>query len=87
MGHPRLLGWAGGPVGLLYLQLGARSSWVLGAFGFGVMLISAIVFTQNLRKMGRVGWQQMMTQIRGANLGDVAQGASKRMRDRFKRGE
>jgi hypothetical protein len=51
------------------------------------MLISAIVFTQNLRKMGRVGWQQMMTQIRGANLGDAAQGASKRMRDRFKRGE
>ena len=39
--------------GLVVLLVSFASSVLLGAFGFGVMLVSAIVFTQNLRKMGR----------------------------------
>jgi len=46
------------------------------------MLVSAIVFTQNLRKMGRAGWQQMTQQMKSHSLGDLLGDTRRRLRDR-----
>jgi hypothetical protein len=71
--------------GLVILLVSFASSVWLGAFGFAVMLVSAIVFTQNLRKMGRAGWQQMTEQMRSHNVNDVLGDTRRRLRERFKR--
>jgi hypothetical protein len=44
--------------GLVILLVSFASSWILGVVGFVVMTAAAIVFVQNLRRMGRHGWQQ-----------------------------
>ncbi len=79
--------WAalGFVAGLVILLVSFASSVLLGAFGFGVMLVSAIVFTQNLRKMGRAGWQQMTEQMRSHSINDVLGDTRRRLRERFKR--
>ena len=61
------------------------SNVLLGAFGFVVMLVSAIVFTQNLRKMGRAGWQQMTEQMRSHSVNDVLGDTRAGCASRFKR--
>ncbi len=71
--------------GLVILMVSFASNIVLGAFGFAVMLVSAIVFTQNLRKMGRAGWQQMTEQMRSHSVNDVLGDTRRRLRERFKR--
>jgi hypothetical protein len=71
--------------GLVILMVSFASSVWLGAFGFGVMLVSAIVFTQNLRKMGRAGWQQMTEQMRSHSVNDVLGDTRRKLRERFKR--
>jgi hypothetical protein len=71
--------------GLVILMVSFASSVWLGAFGFGVMLVSAIVFTQNLRKMGRAGWQQMTAQMRSHSVSDLLGDTRRRLRERFKR--
>jgi hypothetical protein len=73
--------------GLVILLVSFASNLYLGAFGFGVMLVSAIIFTQNLRKMGRAGWQQMTEQVRSHSLNDVLGDTRRRFRERFKRDE
>ena len=50
-----LLGFLGG---LCILVVSFASSWVLGVVGFVVMTVTAIILVQNLRRMGRHGWQQ-----------------------------
>jgi hypothetical protein len=71
---------------VILVTLFASNVW-LGAFGFGVMLVSAIVFVQNMRKMGRAGWQQMTQSVRARNLGEALGDTRRRLRDRFKRDE
>ena len=71
--------------GLVILMVSFASNQFLGAFGFVVMLIAALVFTQNLRKMGRAGWQQMTEQMRSHSVNDLLGDTRKRLRERFKR--
>ncbi len=71
--------------GLVTLMVSFAGNLVLGAFGFVVMLVSAIFFTQNLRKMGRAGWQQMTEQMRSHSVNDLLGDTRKRLRERFKR--
>jgi hypothetical protein len=79
--------WAalGFVAGLVILMVSFASNILLGGFGFAVMLVSAIVFTQNLRKMGRAGWQQMTEQMRSHSVNDVLGDTRRRLRERFKR--
>jgi len=79
--------WAalGFVAGLVILLVTFATSFWLGGFGFGAMLVSAIVFTQNLRKMGRAGWQQVTEQMRSHNFNDVLGDTRRRLRERFKR--
>ena len=73
--------------GLVILMVSFASSVWLGGFGFAVMLVSAIVFTQNVRKMGRAGWQQMTEQMRSHSVNELLGDTRKRFRERFKRDE
>jgi len=70
-------------VGLGVLLASFATSWLLGVFGFVVMLASAIVLTQNLRKMGRHGWQQLTETVRAHNANDSWGDARDRFRKRF----
>jgi Flp pilus assembly protein TadB len=71
--------------GLVILIVSFASSVWLGAFGFVVMLLCAIVVTQNVRKMGRAGWQQMTEQLRAHNVTDMLGDTRRKLRERFKR--
>jgi hypothetical protein len=71
--------------GLIILMVSFASNELLGVFGFIVMLASALWFTQNLRKMGRAGWQQMTESMRSHSVHDLLGDTRKRLRDRFKR--
>jgi hypothetical protein len=53
--------WAavGFVAGLIILLAGFASSWVLGIFGFLVMVASAVILIQNLHKMSRLGLEQV----------------------------
>jgi hypothetical protein len=63
------------------------TSLLLAVVGFIGMLGCAFFFERNLRKMGKAGWQSLTTAFGGGGLGGRVNGASKRVRDRFKRGD
>jgi Protein of unknown function (DUF3040) len=77
--------WAGlgFVVGLVVLLVGFASSWILGVVGFVVMLACAIVFLQNLRRIGRHGLQQLTQSTGGRSLNQVVEDAAERLRRRF----
>jgi hypothetical protein len=68
---------------LAVLLVSFASSWVIAVFGFVIMLGSAIIFTQNLRKLGRHEWQQITQSIKGGSLNEVLSDARRRWRQRF----
>ena len=55
--------------------------------GFVVMLLAALFFEHNARKLGRVGLQHVAQSMRAAGLKDYFGNTGNRMRDRFKRDE
>jgi hypothetical protein len=69
--------------GLVILLVGFASSWVIGIFGFAVMLASAIVLTHNLRRMGQHGMQQLTVSLRGRRFNETIDDATRRFRRRF----
>jgi hypothetical protein len=77
--------WAAGAfvIGLVVLLLAFASSWVLGLFGFAVMLAAAVVFVQNLRKMGQHGLEQLRAQLRSRQRND--DGRFDALRERWNR--
>ena len=68
--------------GLALLLWSFTTNIVLGLAGFLIMLGCAFFFERNLRRMGKVGWQSLSASVKG---GGFVGGASKRVRDRFKR--
>lgn len=70
-------------VGLVVMLAAFASSWVLGVFGFLVMVASAVVLIQNLRKMSRLGLEQISRSIGGRTLGEAAEELARRWRRRF----
>ncbi|HEV7887931.1 MAG TPA: DUF3040 domain-containing protein [Acidimicrobiales bacterium] len=77
---------AGFVVGLVLLVV-FLSSLVLALVGFAVMLLSALAFERNLRKLGRAGLQQLSESVRSRGFPDVFGDTRRRLRDRFKREE
>lgn len=71
--------------GLVVVVVGFASSWVIGVIGFLIMVASAMVLIQNLRKFSRYQLQQMRSS-NGRSLGDAIDDAARRFRQRF-RGE
>ena len=65
--------------------------WLLGqhpvlAFGgFLIMLVAAVIFERNARRLGKAGVQQMTQNLRGNTVKDYFGSTSQRMRDRMRR--
>jgi len=84
----RNMKWAAlGFVAGLVIMIVFLSSLVLALVGFAVMLVSALFFHDNLRKMGRAGLQQLSESVRSRGFPDVFGDTRRRLRDRFKRDE
>lgn len=77
--------WAalGFVAGLIVLVVGFASSWIVGGFGFLIMLASAIVLTHNLRRMGQHGLRQLSGAVKARNLNGSIDDAARRFRRRF----
>ncbi len=77
--------WAllGFVVGLIILLAAFASSWILGIFGFLVMVGSAVVLIQNLHKMSRLGLEQMSRSMSARNLNQAVEDFSRRLRRRL----
>lgn len=74
-----LLGFLGG---LVILLASFATSWVLGVFGFVVMTATAIVFVQNVRRMGRHRWQQLTANAGRRGLAERYGETTRRLRRR-----
>ena len=72
--------------GLLILLFSLAVSWVLGLVGFVVMVVSAVVFVQNLRAMSRHGWRQLSAGFQEVSWADRVGDAGRRLRRRFGEG-
>ena len=57
--------------GLIILLVSFASNWVLGIVGFALMLVSAVVLTRNLHRMGRHGLEQLNKAMKGRGVNDV----------------
>lgn len=77
--------WAslGFVVGLVVLLAAFASSWIVGIFGFLLMLASAVVLIQNLHKMSRLGLEQMNRTMGARNLSQSMDEFGKRLRKRL----
>jgi hypothetical protein len=73
-------------VGLAILLVSFATSLLVGVLGMVVMLASAVVLTQNLRKMGRHGWQQLSQNVKSRNVNEAWVDARERLRRRFEGG-
>jgi hypothetical protein len=86
---PRYLGrncaWAalGFFFGLVVLLASFEFSWVLAIVGFLIMVGSALWFTQNLRKMGRHGLQQLNKSVQSYNINERLEETRRRFRRRM----
>lgn len=76
---------AGFVVGLVILLAGFASNWIVGVFGFVVMLASAVALIQNLRRIGRRGIEGLRQSIGKRSLPGVIEDANRRLRRRFGR--
>lgn len=74
-------------VGLVILLAAFASSWILGIFGFLIMLASAVVMIQNLHKMSRLGLEQVSRAISSRNLQQAVEDFARRVRRRLGQGE
>ncbi len=73
--------------GAAFLVFTLSTSFWLSFGGFLLMLVSALVFERNLRKLGRAGLEQLSRTVRANGMRDALGGAGRRMRERFRRDE
>ena len=85
----RRMKWAvvGLVAGAVFLVVTLSTSFWLSFAGFLLMLVSALVFERNLRKLGRAGLEQLSRTVRANGMRDALGGAGRRMRERFRRDE
>ncbi len=58
---------------------------VLAFGGFLVMLVAAVLFERNARRLGKAGVQQITQNLRGGSVREYFGSTSQRMRDRMRR--
>jgi hypothetical protein len=85
----RNLKWAtlGFVAGIVFMLATLQVHPLVAFLGFLAMLASLLWFEQNLRKMGRAGWQEWTTSMRASGMKDYFGGAGQKVRDRFKKEE
>ena len=72
-------------VGAVFLVVTLSISYLMSFAGFLVMLLCALVFERNLRKLGRAGLDQLTRTVRANGMRDALGGAGRRVRERFNR--
>jgi len=82
----RGLKWAalGFVVGVVFMIVTLSVSFVLAFVGFLVMLASALAFVRSLRRLGRVGIQQITQRRSGAGVRTYFGTTGQRVRERFR---
>ena len=81
----RNIKWAllGFVAGLAMLILTFTTSVILGSLVFLIMLGSAVFFEQNLRRLGKAGWNEISTSAQGKGLRAQFGNATDRFGKRF----
>ena len=72
-------------VAVIVVALATDTSIVVAFAGFVVMLLSALWFEHNARKLGRVGWEHATTTLRNSAVRERLAQRREHMRDRFHR--
>ena len=87
----RRMKWAGilfaVGVGVLVIALATASSFVISFAGFLVMLVSALWFEHNTRRLGRAGWQHYRQRGGSDRIRSYFDAQQDRLKDRFHRDE
>lgn len=78
------VGFVLGVVGMVAML---STSFLLAFVGFLVMLICALSFERSLRRLGKVGFQQMTQRQGGKGVRSMFGSPAQRMRDRIRGGE
>ena len=71
--------------GAVFLVVTLPISYLMSFAGFLVMLLCALVFERNLRKLGKAGLYQLARTVRANGVRDALGGAGRRVRERFNR--
>ena len=81
--------WAAGGfvLGLVILVVAFASDWIVGVFGFLIMLASTVVLIQNLRKIGRHGLQELRGSAKARGFNEAVEDLARRFRKRFDGGD
>jgi hypothetical protein len=70
-------------VGLAFTIFTFSTSFALGAIGFGIMLISSVVFEQNLRRLGKASWHDLTSGRTPGNKSAKSKDLSSKLRRKF----
>ena len=71
-------------VGLVTIVLTLSVSFWLAFIGFVMMLAAALLFEQNLRRLGRAGMNQLSMNVQSGSLRNTLTGRRGKLRERFR---
>ena len=71
-------------VGLVTIVLTLSVSFWLAFIGFVMMLAAALLFEQNLRRLGRAGMNQLSMNVQSGSLRNSLSGRRGKLRERFR---
>lgn len=74
-------------VAVLVGALATVATFWIAFGGFLIMLVSALWFERNLRKLGKAGWEQATRSLRSSGLREQLDQRRDRIRQRFQRPE
>ena len=72
-------------IGLVTIVLTLSISFWLAFVGFVMMLAAALLFEQNLRRLGRAGMNQLSMSVRSGNLRNSLSDRQGKLKGRFRR--
>ena len=71
-------------IGLVTIVLTLSVSFWLAFIGFVMMLAAALLFEQNLRRLGRAGMTQLSMNVQSGSLRNTLTGRRGKIRERFR---
>lgn len=71
-------------IGLVTIVLTLSVSFWLAFIGFVMMLAAALLFEQNLRRLGRAGMNQLSMNVQSGSLRNTLTGRRGKLRERFR---
>ncbi len=74
---------AGFIAGLIILLAAFASDWIVGVFGFLIMLACSVVLIQNLRKISRHGLEELRGSVKARGFNEAMEDIARRFRRRL----